>query len=107
MPKGTHPFTKRLIVFCGTSLAAAVLLGLYATSPSMLGAGILVIGFGMVLGILNYLMRPLPQEMKPMIEERTTPDCDVGALPSSASVVHPSTASNVVQFSVIRNQGPK
>ncbi len=108
MAKGIHPFKKRLIIFCGTSLTAATLLGLYAPSPIMFGAGVIVLGLAMVLGILNYLMRPLPREMMPMFEEPAVSDNKASINPSSSVAAHPeSTARNVVQLSVIRNQNPE
>ena len=104
MAKGMHPFTKRLIVFSGASLTAAILIGLYAPSPTMFGAGIIVLGFSMILGILNYLMRPLPREMKPMIE---TPLVSEDGSIDNPSAPPESSASNVVKLSVIRNRAPE
>lgn len=102
-----HPFTKRLIVFSGASLTAAILLGLYAPSPTIFGAGIIVLGFSMILGILNYLMRPIPQDMKPMFETPLVSEDGQINNPSPPSATPAeSSASNVVKLSVIRNRDP-
>ena len=107
MAKGMHPFKKRLVIFGGVSLAAAALLGLYAPSPALFGAGIVVLGLGMVFGILNYLMRPLPQEMKPMFDVPHVPEGCPIENPSVPSLTHTEpSAPNVVKLSVIRNQDP-
>lgn len=95
-----HPFNKRLIILASSALAASVLLGLYAPSPTTLVVGIIVIGLGMVLGLLYYLLRPLPKEMLPMFDSETGGGVNLTPPPPTTAPQGPTP--NVVHLTVIR-----
>ncbi len=98
-----HPFNKRLTILASSALAASVLLGLYAPSPTTLVVGIIVIGLGMVLGLLYYLLRPLPQEMLPMFDGETGGGANLSPPPAATAHQEPMP-NNVVHLTVIRGE---
>ncbi len=104
MAKGMHLFKKRLMVLVGSALTATVLLGLFAPSPAALLVGLVVIGLVMILGLLNYLLRPIPSEAMPMYDVTEDSDGDARSERAHQDVSAPAgPRTSLVQLSVIRN----
>lgn len=101
--------TLRLLVITGTGLSSAIAIGLLASTHTMLAAGILVLGFGMILAILFYLLRPVPAV--PLID---LPELPPAATPASARVaeVRPSrrvrerSSAEIIAFPAHLNRKP-
>lgn len=93
---------KRFIILVFVSATASALLGLFARSPAELLAGAIVLGLGMTLGILYYLLRPLPFVNRPFEPEDGRPFQPGPPRPTLDSAADSQSVTNVVQLSVIR-----
>ncbi len=93
---------RRLLITALTGLTSAIVVGTLAGSPGELFVGILALGLGMVVGILYYVLAPIPPEEIRVDIQNETPLTT--ATPGQHSTAHTSSrpAAPVINLAAFR-----